>query len=323
MPSSSSSSSHTLSIDRIIEILKKKEFRFEKLFSEDRDIKYIIFRHVSKGFQFALYISSKYTVELIHKYEGVNISLIHEEDLDENSTNEYELLLGNYLDNTYNSLSLNASVAQLNFKRFMRSVSFNKNYGLLFLTQYSFNHITYNRVRKYKPASSFSKHINVIPVLSIEELINWTTLTHQTLETMIEKLWTLLTDINVRHASTIISLKDSLNTLETSKIKYDVKNIELKTEYKKIQNQISDISSNIAKLKAERNSVNADNVLKKQAIEEKISEFEKQRRILFSKKTDLEIEINTYHIFMDEIIYRSNVCLTQLNNLIQSISNIS
>lgn len=316
--SSSSSSSHKLHIDKIAEILKKKDFRLERIFSEGNLVKYIIFRHVSKGFQFVLYICSKYEVEFVQKYDSINTAIIYEDDEDENTHNDYELLFGSYLDNTYSSLSLNTSVTQLNFKRFMRSVSFNKNYGLFILTQYSLSHVTYNRIRKFKPSASHQKWISTLPVISIEELVNWTTLTVQTLENMVEKLWGLLNDINVKHASTLISLKDSLNTLEQSKTKYDLKNIELKSEYKKLLSLIIDINSKMDKNKVELNSTT--NELRKQALEDKLTEFEKQRRLLFKQKSELESEINTYHIFMDEIVYRSHLCLSQLNDLISNIS---
>lgn len=311
-------SSYTLQLEKIIEILKKKDFRIEKLYSEGDLVKYLLFRHFTKGFQFILYICSKYTLKLIPKYEGINVSIIYEEDIDEHSHSDYELLFGSYLDNTYSSLSLNASVTQLDFKRFMKSVSFNSNFGLFILTEYSLNHISHNRIRKYRPSSSHQRYICTLPLISIEELVNWTTLTVQTLETMVEKLWNLLTDINVKHASTMLTLKDSLNTLETSKTKYDVKNIELKSEHKRLLNTIYELNQKIEKMKSEYTT--SSNVLRKQTIEEKLDVLEKQRRQLFTRKSELECEINTYYIFMDEIIYRSHLCLKQLNDLIQNTS---
>lgn len=318
--SSSSSKTHSLHIDKICETLIKKEFKLEKIYSENTSIKYLIFRHIVKGFQFVLYVSSKYEVLLNEKLDSINTMIIHESDEDEhtNYNNNYELMFGSYLDNTYNSLSLNTQITPLDFRRYMKSVSFNKNYGLFILTQFCLTHITYNRIRKYKPSISTLKHISNLPVISIEEIINWTSITSQTLENMIEKLWSLLQDINTKHASTISSLKDSLNTLESNKNKYDLKSIDLKTEYKKLINNINEVNNEIKKYNTEKNT--NPNVHRQQTIQEQLMKNEMQLKKLFVRRTELENEINTYQLFMDEIIYRSHVCLSQLNDLITNIS---
>lgn len=315
-----SDSKRSLSVEMIEEMFRlKHNSTLERIFSEGVSVKYIQFRHNTIGYPFCLYIGSKYDVPLQQQYDELNTHIVYEDDEeDKHKNDDYELLFGSYIDNTYNSLRLDTKITQLDFKRFMKSVSFNKNFGLLVLTQYSLLHIRSDIIYKYKPTLTTFKFISTVPVISIEELVNWTSMTSLTLENMVNKLWSNLTDLNVKHASTMILLKDSLQTLEANKTRYDTKNISLKVELRKLLASIDAVNREISQNK-QLLQVTTDE-LRCQAISEKNTRLELKLKNLFFQRSELENEINTYHILMDEIVYRSHGCLMQLNELISTIS---
>lgn len=312
-------SRRVLQLEKILETLEGNfQSCLERLFTEGNEVKYILLRHTEKGFLFAIYISSKYEVRFSERFMDCNVGITFIEDEDDTKKHsEYELLFGSYMDNSYSSLSLDTPVTQLNFNRFMKSVSFNPNFGLFIVSQYNLSHIRSSGIYKYTPATRYSKHICTVPVISVEEIASWSPAKMQVVENMVEKLWTLLTEISVRHASTMATLKESLNALEKNKAKYDAKRTVLRTDYRKCVSEIEEIGLAMSQVKLERDT---EDPLKLQALNQKMANLETKRKRLFLRRTELENELNTHHILLDEIVYRSHICLTQLNDLTQNIS---
>lgn len=311
--------SHRTNIASIAEVYRKHNFTLEKLFSEGTKVKFVQFRHSIKGYLFMLYINSKYDMSLTDKYNHINTPIIYDKDISAEDTN-YEMSFGTELDEKYGSLCLDTSTLELNFTRFMSSVKFHKNVGLFIMTEFTINHITSDNLRKYKPASSNNRNIVIIPVISIEEIVNWTNRTELMLENMVPNLFMKLGEINRRHSTTVLSLREALNDFEKVKAKYDLKIIALQNDHKKYTNQLNDTTSKIQRLEREY-QINTSEVAQQQNTEHLLETLHTNKRKLFIKISDLNEQIGTYYIFMDEIVSKSHKCMEQLAKLIENMSN--
>lgn len=306
--------SKTLNLERINEHLNSRQFGIERTFNGLQ--KYILIRHLNKGYQAIISVSSKYTIQL-------DDSTIQLDQMDNRKVSFSDYGEMTDTDTMYNkTLDLSDTNTEMveHLQRYKQCLKGNPTYGLFFWEQGFISVVWSDHVYNYRCSLNPDSLVQILPVISVDNLLSWSSRIEENLETMVDKFHQLLSDVDAKYSEQMVGVVDSINKIQKLKQDCDKKITAYETELIRTKELIREYNDEITSITSEigdNSGLTTGEVFRKSKFQERLDEMVKKRTQLFRARQDLQARLSTQYYIVDNVLFMSRESMNNLEKALK------